>query len=264
MTGKALEGRVAIITGAGRGIGRAIAVAYAREGAKVCVASRTMSTVDQVVSIIRQEGGEAIGVRCDVGSAEDIQTMVDETVKAFGTVHILVNNAQGFGTKENPMGSALPTPFEDTSEAEWNYIFETGVIACVRSMKAVLPHMKEEGFGRIINMASASGQMRKEGYSAYGSVKDAIRCLSGIAAREWGKHGITVNSMSPTMATDAVAGWIETCPEDAAAVAAQIPMRRFGDPMKDCAPSAVFLASEGAGYISGQNFNVEGGLNMYP
>jgi NAD(P)-dependent dehydrogenase (short-subunit alcohol dehydrogenase family) len=263
MPSAVLDGRSAIITGAGRGIGRAFAIAFAREGAKVCVASRTPATVDEVVHLIRDAGGEAIGVRCDVGSAQDIQEMVAETVKAFGTVDILVNNAQGFGAQQRPSGSALPTPFEDTSEDEWNYMFQTGVMACVRSMKAVFPLMKAQAYGRIINLASAAGQTRAEGYSAYGSVKDAIRCLSGVAAREWGRYGITVNSICPTVATDAVAGWIESCPDDAAAVAARIPVRRFGDPLTDCAPAAVFLASEAAGYVTGQNLNVEGGLTIH-
>ncbi|MEM1113334.1 MAG: SDR family oxidoreductase [Pseudomonadota bacterium] len=264
MTDTTLSGQVAIVTGAGRGIGRGIAIAYARAGAKVCVASRTKSTVDEVVALIKSEGGEAIGVRCDVSSADDIQSMVESTVNAYGTVHILVNNAQSFGTAEAPTGAALPHPFEDTSEDEWQWIFHTGVIATVRAMKAVFPHMKGQGYGRIINMASSSGQMRKPGFSAYGSIKDAIRCLSGISAREWGQHGITVNSMSPLVVTDTLADWIEACPEDSNAVLQHVPMGRFGDSIEDCAPVAVFLASKGAGYVTGQNYNVEGGFNMFP
>ena len=148
-----LEGKVAIVTGSSRGIGKGIATVYAREGAKVIVASRTPSRVDEVAEEIRAEGGIAVGVPCDVGKKDQIFSMVEKTVEEFGTVDILVNNAQGFGTEANPRTSTIPTPIEETDDDEWDYTFRTGASATLWGMQAVFPHMKEGG-GKIINLAS--------------------------------------------------------------------------------------------------------------
>jgi short chain dehydrogenase len=123
---KRLEGKIAIVTGAGRGIGRGIAVAYAREGANVVVASRTKSTVDSTVSEIEAEGGTALGVACDVGRRDDIFAAVSKTIDAFGAVNILVNNAQGFGTEQRPTPTPRLTPLEDFDEEAWEYTFPHG------------------------------------------------------------------------------------------------------------------------------------------
>ena len=121
-----LDGKAAIVTGSGRGIGKAIAKVFAREGAKVVVASRTPANVDAVVAEITAEGNTAIGVPTDVGKKDQVFAMVAACVDAFGTVDILVNNAQGFGTEANPRASTIPTPLEDTDDAEWDYTFRTG------------------------------------------------------------------------------------------------------------------------------------------
>jgi 2-hydroxycyclohexanecarboxyl-CoA dehydrogenase len=154
---KRLEGKVAIVTGAGRGIGRGIAIAYACEGANVVVASRTKSTVDSAVSEIEAEGGTALGVACDVGRRDDIFAAVAKTVAAFGTVDILVNNAQGFGTERRPTPTPRLTPLEDFDEDEWEYTFRTGALATLWGMKAVFPSMKDRG-GKIINFGSSLDQ----------------------------------------------------------------------------------------------------------
>ena len=152
-----LDGKVAIVTGAGRGIGKGIAKVFAREGAKVVVASRTPATVASVVAEIEAEGFIAFGVVVDVSNKEQIFNMVAETVKKFGTVDILVNNAQGFGTAEKPRASTIPTPMEDTDDAEWEYTFRTGATATLWAMQAVFPHMKKAGYGRIVFVEPESG-----------------------------------------------------------------------------------------------------------
>jgi NAD(P)-dependent dehydrogenase (short-subunit alcohol dehydrogenase family) len=154
---KCLEGKVAIVTGAGRGIGRGIAIAYAREGANVVVASRTQSSIDETVSAIRADGGSALGIACDVGRRDDVFAAVAKTVAAFGTVDILVNNAQGFGTEQRPAGTPRLTPLEDFDEEEWEYTFRTGTLATLWGMKAVFPSMKDRGGKRSSSGSRASG-----------------------------------------------------------------------------------------------------------
>jgi 2-hydroxycyclohexanecarboxyl-CoA dehydrogenase len=264
MTSRVLEGKVAIVTGAGRGIGRAIALAYGKEGAKVVVASRTPATVEQVTDEITAAGGTALGITCDVGHRDQIQACVDQTVKAFGTVHILVNNAQGFGTEDNPQTSTVETPFEEMSDEEWDYTYRTGVTATFWFMKAVFPYMKNQHYGKIINLSSSGGQFGMPGICAYNSNKEAIRGLTRTAANEWGQYGITVNAFSPALETDAFRSWRAARPEFVQELIDRIPMRRLGDPERDGGPLAVFLASPGSDYITGSTIMLEGGMHMMP
>lgn len=259
-----LDGKVAIVTGAGHGIGRAIALAYGREGAHVVVVSRTPDTVDAVVAEIHNVGGPAIGAVCDVGDKTAIERTVDAAVAAFGTVHVLVNNAQGFGTEGSPQPSTVYSPCENTDEDEWEYTFRTGANATLRFMKAVFPHMKAQRYGKIINFASSSGQVGFPGNTSYNATKEAIRALTRTAAREWGEHGITVNVINPALDTRAFDAWKAARPEFVEALKKQIPMRRLGDPERDAGPLAVFLASPGSDYVTGGTFMLEGGLHTLP
>jgi NAD(P)-dependent dehydrogenase (short-subunit alcohol dehydrogenase family) len=259
---KRLEGKVAIVTGAGRGIGRGIAIAYAREGANVVVASRTESTVDSTVTEIQAEGGTAFGIACDVGRRDDMFAVVAKTVTAFATVDILVNNAQGFGTERRPTPTPLPTPLEDFDEEEWEYTFRTGALATLWGMKAVFPWMKDRG-GKIINFGSYLGQIGGEGTAAYNATKEAIRALSRTAAREWGKYKINVNVINPAVMTGALTGYLGAHPDQAEPLLAQIPLHRWGDPVKDAGGLAIFLASSDADYLTGMTFQLDGGGSMH-
>lgn len=264
MEAKLLRDKVAIVTGAGRGIGRAIALAYAREGARVAVVSRTPATVDEVVAEIRAEGGEAHGIPCDVGKRDEVFAAVDQTVSAYGTVHILVNNAQGFGTETRHTASTVFSPCEDTDEEEWEYLIRTGPTASLWFMKACFPHMKKQHYRKVINFGSSSGQIGFEGNTCYNVAKEGIRALSRTAAREWGQYGINVNIINPALETRAFDAWKEARPDFVEALKEKIPMRRLGDPERDGGPLAVFLAGPGSDYITGSTFMLEGGMHTLP
>jgi NAD(P)-dependent dehydrogenase (short-subunit alcohol dehydrogenase family) len=258
-----LEGKVALVTGAGRGIGRAIAEEYAREGARVMVASRTASTVDEVVQGIRASGGEADGHPCDVGERDQVLGAVAQTVAAYGGIDILVNNAQSFGTRAEPLVSSSTTPVEAVTEDEWDWTFDTGVKATLRAMQAAFPHMKARGGGRIINFGSRRGIMCNPDSLAYNCNKEAVRALSRTAANAWGKHGINVNVINPVIETDAARGVFANYPGTRESTEAAIPVGRWGQP-EDCARVAVFLAGPDSGYLTGMTFMVEGGLTALP
>ncbi|MFC3173924.1 SDR family NAD(P)-dependent oxidoreductase [Novosphingobium bradum] len=261
---KPLTGKVAIVTGAGAGIGRAIALAYGAAGARVVVASRTPASVAAVVGEITGAGGEALGVTCDVGFADQIQAMVDKAVAAFGAIHILVNNAQAFGTPSEPRLSSRRMPLEATDEEQLEFVFRTGAMASLWAMKAVFPHMKQAGYGRILNFGSSAGYSGAAGTVAYNMTKEAVRALTRTAAREWGQHGITANVLVPFLKTKASTDSLAdvAMPEDA--MASRLPVRRWGTAERDLAPLAVFLAGEGSGYITGMDFTVEGGHTLKP
>jgi len=258
-----LNGRVAIVTGAGRGIGRAIALALAAEGAKVVVASRTESTVVQVVAEIEAQGGEALGITCDVGERRQVEATVAEAVGHFGRLDIVVNNAQGFGTKEAPEGSPGFMALESFPEDVWDYTFQTGLKATLYFMQAAFPHLRERG-GKIINFGSGNGVGAMKGTAAYNAAKESIRSLTRTAAAEWGKYDICVNAIVPTMVTDAARDFLERRPGIEEKLIAQIPLRRMGNVDSDIGPVAVFLASSDSDFITGQTLNVDGGQFLRP
>lgn len=263
MTG-ILAGRTAIVTGAGRGIGRGIAVELAREGAQVVVASRSQGSIDRTVAEISDEGGVASGMLCDVGNASDIARVVSDTVGRFGGLDILVNNAQSFGSAEAPAPTPVLTPLETFDDGEWARTFATGPTATYHFMKAAFPHLKASGAGRVINFGSYWGQIGYEGSAAYNAAKEAIRGLTRTAAREWGKHGITANVINPAIASDALQTFVREHRESAVQAMQTIPLRRYGDIYKDGGRLAVFLASDDAAFLTGMTFQADGGLFMSP
>jgi NAD(P)-dependent dehydrogenase (short-subunit alcohol dehydrogenase family) len=258
-----LQDTVSVITGAGRGIGRAIALEYAKEGSRVAVTSRTAANVAAVVAEIRAAGGQAIGIPCDVSEKDQIQDMVGRVVAEFGTVDVLVNNAQGFGSKAAPTASSPVTRPEEVTDEEWDFVFDTGVKATLRAMQAVFPHMKAAGGGRIINFGSRRGIIGITDSTAYNANKEAIRALSRTCANAWGRHGINVNVMNPAIETDAARSEFEKFPGLRERLEKEIPLRRWGQPY-DCARVAVFLAGPDSSYLTGMTFMVEGGLTTLP
>jgi NAD(P)-dependent dehydrogenase (short-subunit alcohol dehydrogenase family) len=264
-----IYGKVAIVTGAGRGIGRGIALRFGQEGAKVVVVSRGEESVGKVVSAIRGSGGTAAGVSIDVGDRTQVNRMVEEATRTFGRVDILVNNAQSWGRPGKNAGTPSLVGVETYPEDEWDYTFQTGVKASLYSMQAIYPGMKARGWGRIVNFGSPAAQRSNPLTVAYNANKEAIRALSCTAALEWAKYGITVNVISPTIATDAMRATFEARaggdPDELARIderiAALSPTGRMGTP-EDAGALATFICSDEASYITGMTFMLDGGKSL--
>jgi 3-oxoacyl-[acyl-carrier protein] reductase len=238
-----LKGKVAIVTGAGRGIGRATAKLFAAEGAKVAVLSRTAKNVDRVVADIQGAGGTALGVVCDIADADQIKASVDKVVAEFGRIDILVNNAF------DP--SAVMSSILELSVEQLQRNFEIGPIAYLRMMQACYPHLKASGEGRVINFASLAGVIGLLPFGPYSMAKEAVRALTRIAAREWGADKVTVNNILPVADTWGTA-YTPPPPTNA--------LGRYGSPEEDVAPVALFLASKDAQFITGYSLTPDGGM----
>jgi 3-oxoacyl-[acyl-carrier protein] reductase len=243
-----LDGKVAIVTGAGRGLGRSFAKAFAAEGAKVAVVSLSEGNLMRTVKEITDAGGAAIGVQCDVTDRDQIKRAVAETIGAWGTVDILVNNAMEFSSV---MGQVTDLTFEQVERQ-----FLGGPVAALMFMQACYPYLERKG-GRVINMGSSAGVMGAHGLAAYGMAKEAIRALTRSAAREWGAKGITVNCICPIAHTDS---YDQSTATGELLEMPVLPISRLGDPDKDVAPVALFLASDDSAYMTGYTLMADGGF----
>ena len=237
-----LDGKVAIITGSGKGIGKAYAKVFAREGAAVTVVCRTESQGLAVVEEIKAEGGKAIFVPCDVSDRAQVENVVAKTIEAFGKINALVNNAQVEPT---------PTPVENLTDEQIDLAFGSGFKGSLYFMQACFPYLKETK-GNIINTSSGSKEQRFPHKAAYVSAKGAIEGLTKVAANEWGEYGITVNAIVPGAVTDLLLNWQKACPEEAQKYLKSMLLRRFGDAEKDVAPVAVFLASDDSKFVTSE------------
>ena len=248
-----LSGKTAIITGAGQGIGRAMAIVFAREGARVCVAELKAHRAERTVAEITAAGGEAFALVADVGDQAEIQRMVHETVRHYGAVDILVNNAHGFGPR---------APLEEIPDEQFDMSWRSGVKGTWWAMCAARPFMVERGWGRIINFVSLAATGGHAGLGDYNAAKMGIAGLTFTAAREWGHYGITVNAIAPGAWTKRGQDFAARDPEVFQALMATRPIRRLGDPETDIAPVALFLASEDSRYLTGHILHVEGGAHL--
>jgi NAD(P)-dependent dehydrogenase (short-subunit alcohol dehydrogenase family) len=245
-----LAGRVAIVTGAGRGIGRGIARRFASEGARVVIAEIAEDAGRETADSIGRDFGTPVEcVRTDVGERADVERAVERAV-ALGGVHVLVNNAWGGGTIER---------LEHKSDAVMEHALRVGYLAAFWSMRAAFPHMREAGWGRIVNLCSLNGVNAHMYTAEYNCAKEALRTLTRSAAREWACHGITANVICPAATSVAFEAYRRASPENAAMLLAGNPMGRMGDPEADIAPVAAFLASDDARYVTGNTIHADGG-----
>lgn len=249
-----LSGRKALVTGAGspRGIGRAIALALAAQGAKVFVGDIDGDGADRVAQEIRDAGGDAQSGKIDVTSATDIISTVDLVRKQWGSLDILVNNA----------GVTQPAKVLDTTEEDFDRIISVNLKGTFFLSKAVLPGMIENGFGRIINMSSVSAKRGGGvfGGAHYSAAKAGLLAFSKALSREVAMNGITINSLTPGLVATDIRGGLES-PDAQAKMTAEVPCRRMGTP-EEIAAAVCFLASDEAGYITGEEIDINGGSHM--
>ncbi|NMG77018.1 SDR family NAD(P)-dependent oxidoreductase [Aromatoleum diolicum] len=250
---KALEGKIAIVTGAGQGIGRGIALRFAADGALVVVSDINVETAAETVAAIRSRGDRAEAIPCDISDSPSMDSLVDTVVERFGTVHVLVNNAY--------LGNR-PAPLEAKSPADFARSLQGSFYAPLAAMQRAFPHMQRQNWGRIINLCSLNGVNAHLFSADYNVSKEALRCLSRSAAREWAQHGITVNVICPGARTPAYERFAAMAPENAALMLRQNPMGRMGEPEQDIGTVASFLASDASSYMTGNTLFVDGGSHI--
>jgi meso-butanediol dehydrogenase / (S,S)-butanediol dehydrogenase / diacetyl reductase len=251
-----LKGKTAIITGGGTGIGRAIALAYAREGAKVAVLGRRRDQLEEVVKEASQGGGTGKATVCDVTRSQQIQEAVREVESAFGPVNVLVNNA----------GALSVSTVESISEEDWDRVLETNLTGPFLMCRAVLPSMRRGGGGAIVNIGSVLGLVGMKDRAAYCASKGGLTLLTKAMALDHAQHNIRVNCICPAIVeTPLVKGLFSDAENGQKLREARIstlPLGRFGQP-QDVAELAVFLASDESSWLTGTAIPLDGGLTAY-
>lgn len=245
-----LSDKVALITGAGQGIGQGIAYAMATSGASVLVTGRTLDKLEVTVAEIEKRGGKAFALTCDVKSASDLALSVDTAVSHFGGLDILVNNAQ-----EVPLGKLA-----DVSDEAFIAGFESGPLATHRLMRLAHPHMVARGGGTIFNfVSSAMIRWDMATFGAYGAVKAATQVLTRAAAAEWGRDGIRVLNLAPHAESPGLKWWIENNTQEAEAFFKTIPLGRIGRLEEDIGRAVVALCAPEMNYLTGATIPLDGG-----
>ena len=252
---KRLNGKVAIITGGGKGIGFGIAQAFAEEGSNLVLTGRTESRlVEAKKKLEEMYGVEVLPIVADGADEEAIKNVVAKTVEKFGKIDTLVNNAQV---------SKSGLPLVEHSKEDFDLAIYSGLYAAFFYMRECFPYLKESK-GSVINFASGAGLFGKLGQSSYAAAKEGIRGMSRVAAAEWGPDGVRVNVVCPLAMTESLQQWRENFPDLFEKTIQGIPLGRFADPKDDIGRVCVFLASDDAHYVTGETITLQGGSGLRP
>jgi NAD(P)-dependent dehydrogenase (short-subunit alcohol dehydrogenase family) len=243
-----LGNTVAVVTGAGQGVGRGIALALAQEGSHVAVVGRTAAKCEAVAAEIIARGGDAVAIRADVTRRADIDACVEEVRSRFGPVSCLVNAAQQLHF----------TSLRKLTELQLEEVWQSGAVGSLRFMQACFDDLRTTR-GSVINVGSGSGLTADPAMGAYAAVKEALRTLSRVAATEWGRYGIRVNVICPLATSPGLEGWGSDLPDAAEQLTGQVPLGRIGDPERDIGRAVVFLAGPDSQYVTGTTLMIDGG-----
>jgi NAD(P)-dependent dehydrogenase (short-subunit alcohol dehydrogenase family) len=243
-----LTGRVALVTGAGRGIGHDLVLGLAGAGARVAAAARRVGDAEEVVAAVRAAGGDAIAVSLDVTDTASIDAAVATTIASFGPLDILVNNA-GLGTNHDAL---------DATEDEWDELFAVNVRGLFFASQAAARRMVEQGHGRIVNVASQAGIVGIRRHAAYSASKGAVITLTKVLALEWAPAGVTVNAIAPTWVLTPGTAERLSDPDFLRSVLDRIPLGRVGT-TSELAGAVIYLASDAAAMVTGTTLVIDGG-----
>ncbi|CAN7562366.1 glucose 1-dehydrogenase [Paenibacillus sp. LjRoot153] len=247
-----LNNKVALVTGAGRGIGRALAIGLAEAGADVAIFARTASDLEVVAGEIRALGRQAYPFTVDVTNREQIEAAVSAIIKETDRIDILINNA-GMNIRSQALA---------VTDEEWDTIMQTNLKSAFLCSQIVGRHMQQREYGRIINIASVAGQVALRTGVVYAATKAAMIQMTKVLALEWGKYGILVNGIGPWYFKTPLTEKILNQPDYLAEIIARTPLRRVGE-LEELVGPAVFLASDAANYVTGQTLFVDGGMTIY-
>ncbi|OIO26439.1 short-chain dehydrogenase [Candidatus Micrarchaeota archaeon CG09_land_8_20_14_0_10_55_25] len=246
-----LEGKTAIVTGAGSGIGAGIAKMFAKEGAKVVLVGWHLDKAEKTASGIRGAGAQAIAIKCDVSNAKEVKALVDAVIKRFKKIDILVNNA----------GVYVPHSVEDVSEKEWDKVMSIDLKGVMLCSKHVIPFMRKQGKGKIVNIASIAGEVGFAQSAAYCAAKGGVILLTKEMALDYAKERINVNAICPGIIVTAMTKDMLKDKKTSDALMQQTPVGRFGQP-EDIAFAAVYLASDESDFVTGETLIVDGGWTI--
>ncbi len=247
---ESIKGKVALVTGGGSGIGRATALAFSRKGAKVVVVDLVEEGGKETVRLVRNAGGDALFLKCDVTKSRDVESMVKKTVETYGRLDCAFNNA----------GIGIPGSTVDCTEEDWDRVLSVNLKGVWLCMKYEIPQMLKQGRGAIVNTASAGGLIGTPGLVSYTASKHGVVGLTKAAALEYVQQGVRINAVCPgTVLTPLVQSSITAYPDLEKVLLAKHPMGRFGT-AEEIAEAVVWLASDEASYVTGTTLSVDGGV----